>query len=40
MATEEQSLRSIYEHEIDVQLFEGPSMVQLWATGVIALETA
>jgi glutamate synthase domain-containing protein 1 len=37
MATEEQALRAIYRDEIDVRMFEGPSMVAVWEAGVPAL---
>jgi glutamate synthase domain-containing protein 1 len=40
MATEEQALRSVYADEIDVQMFEGPSMVAVWGAGMPALSAS
>lgn len=40
LATEEQSLRTIYRDEVDVEVFDGPSIVQVWPVRAPALEIA
>ena len=33
VATEEQSLRTLYQDEIDVEVYDGPSIVRVWPVG-------
>jgi methylamine---glutamate N-methyltransferase subunit A len=33
IATEEQSLRTLYTDEIDVDVYDGPSIIQVWSAG-------
>jgi hypothetical protein len=38
LATEEQSLRTVYRDEVDVDVFDGPSIVRAWGVDVPRLE--
>jgi hypothetical protein len=41
VATEEQSLRTLYQEEIDVEVNDGPSIVRIWpAASTVALPVA
>lgn len=40
LATEEQSLRTVYRDEVEVEVFDGPSIVRTWSTRAPVLEAA
>lgn len=37
LATEEQSLRTVYRDEVEVEVYDGPSVVRTWAAGAVEL---